>query len=178
MREAAVAGQPGVLTRAIADGFFRVLAYKDEYEVARLHAAATYGDAPVFHMAPPLISRLDPATGRRRKIAVPGRIALPLFRLLRHGKALRGTVFDLFGWQQERRLERTLAAEYERDMRHALDRLRPDTLDAAVALAALPQDIRGFGPVKAASLDAARPRREALLARLDAPTSAVAMAAE
>ena len=75
-------------------------------------------------------------------------------------------------------MERALAAEYERDVRHALDRLRLDTIDAAVALAALPQDIRGFGPVKAASLDAARPRREALLARLDAPTSAVAMAAE
>ncbi len=168
--ETALTGTAGALTRAVAEGFFRVLAYKDEYEVARLHAAATYGDAPVFHMAPPLISRPDPATGRRRKMKVPGRVALPLFRVLRHGKALRGTVFDPFGWQGERRMERRLATDYERDMRHALDRLRPDTLAAATELAALPQDIRGFGPVKSASLDTARPRRQALLDRLDAPT--------
>ena len=172
--ETALAGTAGALTRAVAEGFFRVLAYKDEYEVARLHAAALYGDAPVFHMAPPLLSRLDPATGRRRKVKISGRIALPLFRALRHGKALRGSVFDPFGWQSERRMERQLAADYERDMRHALDRLRLDTLAAAAELAALPQDIRGFGPVKAASLDAARPRRQALLDRLDAPIPSVA----
>jgi indolepyruvate ferredoxin oxidoreductase len=180
-RETALAGAPGALTRAVTEGFFRVLAYKDEYEVARLHAAATYGDTPVFHMAPPLVSRPDPTTGRRRKVAISGRIALPLFRVLRHGKVLRGTVFDPFGWQRDRRLERTLAAEYERDVRRAFDRLRPDTLDAAVELAALPQDIRGFGPIKAASLEAAQPRRQALLDRLEAPTistAAVGVAAE
>ena len=171
VREAALAGKDGALTRAVAEGFFRVLAYKDEYEVARLHAAAAYGDEPVFHMAPPLFSRLDPATGRRRKIRISGRIALPLFRLLRHGKILRGSAFDPFGWQRDRRMERALADEYEQDLRHALDRVRPDTLADAVSLAALPQDIRGFGPVKAASLDAARPKREALLRRLDAPMS-------
>ena len=180
-RETALTGAAGPLTRAVADGFFRVLAYKDEYEVARLHATAIYGDQPVFHMAPPLLSRLDPATGRRRKLAISGRIALPLFRILRHGKALRGTVFDPFGWQADRRMERTLASEYERDLRQALGRLRADTLAAATELAALPQDIRGFGPIKAASLDAARPRRQALLDRLNAPTlspAAVAVAAE
>ena len=169
-RETALVGMPGALTRAVAEGFFRVLAYKDEYEVARLHAAAIYGEAPVFHMAPPLLSRPDPATGRRRKVKIPGRIALPLFRVLRHGKVLRGTVLDPFGWQSERRMERTLASDYERDLRHALDRLRPDTLATVTELAALPQDIRGFGPLKAASLEAARPRRQALLDRLDAPT--------
>ncbi len=171
VREAALAGKAGAMTRAVAEGFFRVLAYKDEYEVARLHAAAAYGDEPVFHMAPPLFSRLDPATGRRRKIKISGRIALPLFRLLRYGKILRGSAFDPFGWQRDRRMERALADEYERDVCHVLDRVRPDTLADAVSLAALPQDIRGFGPVKAASLDAARPKREALLRRLDAPMS-------
>ncbi len=170
-RETALAGKGGTMTRAVAEGFFRVLAYKDEYEVARLHAAGTYGDEPVFHMAPPLLSRLDPATGRRRKVKISGRIALPLFRLLRHGKALRGSVFDPFGWQRERRMERALANEYEQDLRHALDRVRPDTLADAVSLARLPQDIRGFGPVKAASLEAACPKREALLRRLNAPIS-------
>jgi len=110
-REGAVAGAPGALSRAVAEGYYRVLAVKDEYEVARQHAAASYGDTPVFHMAPPLLSRVDPATGRRRKVAIPGRIALPLFRLLRHGKALRGTPLDVFGWQGERRVERGLAAD-------------------------------------------------------------------
>ncbi len=109
-REAAVLGQSGRFARAVAEGFFRALAYKDEYEVARLHAAADYGDKPVFHMAPPLVSGTDPATGRRKKIAIPGRIALPLFRVLRHGKALRGTPLDPFGYQAERRAERALAA--------------------------------------------------------------------
>ncbi len=173
-REAAVAGAPGALSRAVAEGWFRVLAIKDEYEVARQHAAASYGDAPVFHMAPPLLSRVDLATGRRRKVAIPGRIALPLFRLLRHGKALRGTMLDVFGWQHERRVERGLIAEYEQDVRCALDRLRPDTLAAATALAALPMDIRGFGPVKTASLAAARPKRDALLVQMDAPALTVA----
>ena len=173
-REAAVAGSPGALTRAVAEGYYRVLAYKDEYEVARLHAAATYGDAPVFHMAPPLFSRPDPATGRRRKVAIPGRLALPLFRLLRHGKALRGTPLDPFGWQHDRRLERELIAGYERDIRHVLDRLRPDTLAASAELAALPLHIRGFGPVKAASLASAQTRQAALLAGIDAPALQVA----
>ncbi len=166
------------LTRAVAEGFFRALAIKDEYEVARLHAGAVYGGNPVFHMAPPLISGTDKATGRRRKIAIPGRIALPLFRLLRHGKALRGTVFDVFGWQAERRQERALAAQYERDMRHAVQVVRPGTLEAAAALAELPLHIRGFGPVKHASIEAAAPQRAALLAQLDAPAVAVAVAAE
>ncbi len=173
-RETAVAGAPGRLTRAVAEGFFRALAIKDEYEVARLHAAATYGANPSFHMAPPLLSRTDPATGRRRKIAVPGRIALPLFRVLRHGKALRGTPFDPFGWQAERRMERQLAADYERDVRHALDVLRGDTLEAAASLAELPMHIRGFGPVKAASAASAEPQRAALLAQLDRVPVAVA----
>jgi len=177
-REGAVAGAPGALSRAVAEGYYRVLAVKDEYEVARQHAAASYGDTPVFHMAPPLLSRVDPATGRRRKVAIPGRIALPLFRLLRHGKALRGTPLDVFGWQGERRVERGLIAEYEADVRHALDRLRPDTLAVAAALAAIPMDVRGFGPVRAASLAVSRPRRDALLAELDAPAPVLAVAAE
>ncbi len=173
-RETAVAGAPGALSRAVAEGYYRVLAIKDEYEVARQHAAASYGEAPVFHLAPPLVSRVDPATGRRRKVAVPGRVALPLFRLLRHGKALRGTALDVFGWQAERRVERGLIVEYEADVRGALGRLRRDTVGTAAGLAALPMDIRGFGPVKAASLAASRPRRDALLAQLDVPVSAVA----
>ncbi len=173
-RAEAAEGAPGRLTRAVAEGYFRVLAYKDEYEVARLHAAAQHGEKPVFHMAPPLITGMDKATGRRRKIAIPGVVALPLFRLLRHGKHLRGTALDPFGWQEDRRLERRLIAQYEADLDHVLARVRPDNLDIAVELAELPLAIRGFGPVKRESAKAAEPKRAALLARLDAPPRAIA----
>ena len=177
-RETALAGQPGALTRAVVEGFYRALAYKDEYEVARLHAAAEYGAEPTFHMAPPLITGTDKATGRRRKVAIPGKLALPLFRLLRHGKALRGTPLDPFGWQTERREERALGRQYEADLREILPLLRPDTLGPAAELAALPLDIRGFGSIKSASAAAAAPRRQALLDAIRAPYVATAIAAE
>ena len=164
-REINLIGAPGALTRAVAEGAYRALAIKDEYEVARLHASAKYGANPVFHLAPPL-SGTDPATGRRRKRAIPGRIALPLFRILRHGKALRGTPLDVFGWQAERRTERAFARHYEADLRALLPRLRPDTLDAATALARQPIDIRGFGPVKEAAFQAAAQERTAIMHQL------------
>jgi indolepyruvate ferredoxin oxidoreductase len=173
-REIAVAGKAGPLTRAVAEAGFRVLAIKDEYEVARQHAAATYGEAPVFHMAPPLLSRLDKATGRRRKIAIPGRLALPLFRVLQHGRHLRGTPLDVFGWQHERQAERDYARQYERDMLSMLPGLRPDTMGAAVALASLPMAVRGFGPVKAAAMADAVPQRAALLEALGTAAARVA----
>ena len=80
-REAQVLGEPARLSRAVAEGLYRLMAYKDEYEVARLHASATYGAKPAFHLSPPLITGIDPATGRRRKVAIPGWLALPLFRV-------------------------------------------------------------------------------------------------
>jgi indolepyruvate ferredoxin oxidoreductase len=175
-REQAVFGRAGRLSRAAAEGLFRVMAYKDEYEVARLHAQASYGDKPVFHLAPPLIARTDPATGRPRKIAVPGWLALPMFRVLRHGKALRGGNLDPFGWLAERRHERALRDSYIADLRAALAALRPDTLDTAVALAELPDLVRGFGPVKDANRVKAETRRAMLLQQLAAPTRQVAAA--
>ena len=173
-RETAVTGHAGPLTRAVAEGAFRAYAVKDEYEVARLHATATYGADPVFHLAPPLITATDKATGRPRKIAISGRIALPLFHVLRHGKVLRGTWLDPFGYQSERRAERGFARQYERDVRTALGQLRPDTMAAAIGLAQLPINVRGFGPVKAASMADAAPQRRALLDRLAAPALAAA----
>jgi indolepyruvate ferredoxin oxidoreductase len=150
------------------------MAYKDEYEVARLHAAASYGDKPVFHLSPPLTRGIDPATGRRRKIALPGWVALPLFRVLRHGKHLRGTALDLFGRQQERRMERTLIEQYVGDLQTVLAALRRDTLDVAVAIAQLPDMIRGFGPVKDANRLKAEEQRRVLLPRLAAAPLPVA----
>ena len=173
-RETAVMGMPGKLSRAAAEGWFRVMAYKDEYEVARLHAAATYGADPVFHLAPPLIARIDPATGRPRKMAVPGWLARPLFQVLRHGKVLRGTPLDPFGRLAERREERALIGEYEADMAQALAGLTAANHETATALAALPDRVRGYGPVKAANLEKARASRADLLARLAQPAFAVA----
>ncbi len=173
-REAEQFGQPGRFARAAAEGLFRAYAVKDEYEVARLHAAAVYGEKPVFHMAPPLLSRTDPATGRKRKVAISGRVALPLFRLLRHGKALRGTPLDVFGWQAERRAERAFARDVEASVEAAIAKLRPETLEAAVALAEIPLHVRGFGPIKEAAMRDAAPQRAALLAALDARPVAIA----
>jgi indolepyruvate ferredoxin oxidoreductase len=174
-RETAVFGGPGRLARAAAEGLYRVMAYKDEYEVARLHAAAAYGEKPQFYLSVPFLPGSDPATGRRRKIALPGWFALPMFRVLRHGKHLRGTVFDLFGRQQERRMERALAKQYVDDLRLALGALRPETLDVAVAIAQLPDMIRGFGPIKAANRMKAEQQRNDLVPHLT--TAGVAVTA-
>nr|WP_294523385.1 indolepyruvate ferredoxin oxidoreductase family protein [uncultured Rhodopila sp.] len=176
-RETAVLGAPGRLSRAAAEGLFRVMAYKDEYEVARLHAAATYGEKPAFHMSPPLVGFKDKVTGRRRKIAIPGWVALPLFRVLRHGKVVRGTVADPFGFQQERRQERALIGQYIGDLRTALAALTAANADTAVALAELPDQIRGFGPVKDANRAKAEAQRGPLLEALSRP-AALAVAAE
>jgi len=177
--ETRVFGSPGRLSRAAVEGLFRVMAYKDEYEVARLHAATSYADGAVFHMSPPLIARMDPATGRRKKVAIPGWLAMPLFRVLRHGKRLRGTGLDPFGAQAERAAERGLIEEYVGDLGRIVAALRPDNLDAAVGLATLPDTIRGFGPVKDANRAKAEALRKGLLERLAAPAQApVALAAE
>jgi len=179
-RETAVTGAPGRLSRAAAEGLYRVMAYKDEYEVARLHAGATYGEKPVFHMSPPLFHGIDKATGRRGKIEVPGSVALPLFRVLRHGKVLRGTPLDAFGYQAERRAERALVAQYRGDLRAIMAGLTAANFETAVALADLPDQIRGFGPVKDANRAKAEQRRTALLAQFARPevVEAVALAAE
>jgi indolepyruvate ferredoxin oxidoreductase len=176
-REIAVVGRDGALTRATVEGLFRLMAYKDEYEVARLHASASYAPGAVFHMSPPLITRVDARTGRRNKVAIPGWLALPLFRVLRLGKAFRGTALDLFGYQVERKAERALIEQYIGDLRRALTVLRPETMGTAVSLASLPDSIRGFGPVKDNARAKAELRRKELLTALSQPT-VVAMAAE
>jgi indolepyruvate ferredoxin oxidoreductase len=128
-------------------------------------------------MSPPLITRIDQRTGRRNKIAIPGWLALPLFRLLQRGKAVRGSAFDPFGYQAERKAERALIEQYILDMRVALATLRLDTLETAVSLASLPDTIRGFGPVKDNARAKAQTRRTELLAALHNPP-VTAMAAE
>jgi indolepyruvate ferredoxin oxidoreductase len=172
------------LREAIAKGYHKLLAYKDEYEVARLHldteakARAQFeGDFRMrFHLAPPLLSKTG-SDGRPVKKTF-GEGMLRSFRLLAKLKGLRGTPFDPFGRTAERRMERALIAQYERDMDEVLPRLTPETHDAIVALAELPLKIRGFGPVKEANEREASKRREELLAVIRDGGGAMARAAE
>ncbi|MCL4188996.1 MAG: indolepyruvate ferredoxin oxidoreductase family protein [Rhodobacteraceae bacterium] len=172
------------LREAVALGYHKLLAYKDEYEVARLHletaskAAAAF-DGPLrlsFQLAPPLLPGRT-AEGRPRKREF-GPWVLPVFRMLARLKGLRGTWADPFGRTTERRMERRLITEYEADMAEVLARVTPETMAAAVELAELPLAIRGFGPVKQANAAAAARRREDLLARLRGASGPLAAAAE
>jgi indolepyruvate ferredoxin oxidoreductase len=166
------------LAWAVAKNYFKLLAYKDEYEVARLYTDGTFqrqlarafeGDYRLeFHLAPPLLSKIDPETGRPRKLRF-GPWMMTAFRLLAGMKGLRGTRFDIFGFNAERRMERRLIAEYESVLDEAAKALGPGTYAAAVDLAALPEQIRGFGPVKAASVEKAKAREKELLASLRNP---------
>ena len=158
---------------AMAKGYHKLLSYKDEYEVARLHATtlkaavdAGFTDvrAMRFHLAPPILGRRD-ASGMPRKQEF-GPWMLRAFEILQRFKALRGTPFDPFGYTAERRMERALIAEYQRDMDAAQAALTPATRDAAIELAALPLAIRGFGHVKRAAAELAARRRAELLAAL------------
>jgi indolepyruvate ferredoxin oxidoreductase len=166
--------------------YFKLLAVKDEYEVARLHgapafhakiAAAFEGDYRLnFHLAPPLLAKTDPATGLPKKRAY-GPWMLTAFRWLARLKFLRGSALDIFGKSTERRMERRLIAEYEEDVVELLARLNAANLDAAVELASLPEHIRGFGHVKLRTVEAARKQRTALLAELNAAATPAARAA-
>ncbi|MGV6810677.1 MAG: indolepyruvate ferredoxin oxidoreductase family protein [Brevirhabdus sp.] len=169
------------LKEAVALGYHKVLSYKDEYEVARLHLnteaqakQAFEGDLKLtYHLAPPLISRTG-MNGRPRKRAFGGWIGGG-FRVLARLKRLRGTLFDPFGYTAERRAERALIAQYERDMEAVLE---AGASEAAGELARLPLRIRGFGPVKAENMAAAALRREELLQALNGPAPKPRMAAE
>ncbi len=169
---------------AVAVGYHKLLAYKDEYEVARLHldtmekARAEFdGDLkPRFHLAPPLLSRKG-SDGRPQKRAF-GPWILRAFGLLAKLKVLRGTPLDLFGYTAERRMERRLIRDYEADMASALERMTPANRDTVIALARLPLEIRGFGPVKDANAQSAATSRKELLAQLDGGHTAPRIAAE
>ena len=177
------AGRKG-LAEAVAKGYFKLLAYKDEYEVARLFTDSAFEEALSeqfeargkleFHLAPPLLARRDKLTGEPRKMKF-GPWMLPAFRLLAKGKALRGTAWDVFGYTRERKLERQMIADYEKLLDEISERLTPATHTTTVALAGLPLDIKGFGHIKERNYRSAKAREAALLAELrnPSPTSAL-----
>ena len=162
------------LAEAVARGYFKLLAYKDEYEVARLHAAPEFrrrieaafeGDYTLeFHLAPPLFARRDPETGEPRK-ARYGPWMMRVFAVLARFKGLRGTMLDPFGYTQERRRERGLIERYEQVASSLIDDLDHTNHAVAVEIASLPDRIRGFGHVKARSIEEAERREAELLGR-------------
>ncbi|MEM9872095.1 MAG: indolepyruvate ferredoxin oxidoreductase family protein [Pseudomonadota bacterium] len=172
------------LREAVAKGYHKLLAYKDEYEVARLHleteakARETFDSdfTMKFHLAPPMLSKTGPDGRPLKKEYGPG--MMRNFRLLARLKGLRGTPLDPFGRTEERRMERALIKQYEADLRAVLPQLTPDTRDPIIALAELPLQIRGFGPVKAANEAKAAKRREELLAVIGNGGGTQAQAAE
>jgi indolepyruvate ferredoxin oxidoreductase len=182
VRAAALNGGFGEeLPRAVAINYAKLLAYKDEYEVARLYTDGRFekqlrdqfdGDIKIkFNLAPPIMSGGTDALGRPNKRAF-GPWMMPVFRLLAKMKHLRGTAFDIFAQTPHRRLERDLITGYEKDVAHILTVLSPLTLDTAIEILSLPDRIRGYGPVKEKSVDEARARYAQLAADLVNPPPA------
>jgi indolepyruvate ferredoxin oxidoreductase len=169
---------------AVAKGYHKLLAYKDEYEVARLHldtekkAREEFGGdfTMKFHLAPPILSKTGPDGRPIKREYGPG--MMRMFRVLARLKGLRGTPLDPFARNPERRMERALIAQYEADMAEVLPKLDARTRDAVIALAELPMQIKGFGPVKQANEQKAAKRREELLAVIRAGGGDLARAAE
>ena len=179
LRVAEEKAAPGstVVSEAAARSLFKLMAIKDEYEVARLYTDGSFKrqlaaefqsfERLEFHLAPPILGRKG-SDGKPRKSSF-GPWMMSGFRLLARLKGLRGTAFDIFGYSAERRLERKLLADYEMDLDRIAARLAPGRIEAAAALASVPQLIRGYGHVKEAAARKAAAERQRLVDRLDAP---------
>ncbi len=147
------------LTQVIAQTLYRLMAYKDEYEVARLYTNGDFQrrlaqqfDGPVklkFHLAPPLLARRN-EKGELQKMTFGGWI-MPVFKVLARLKFLRGTAFDIFGYTAERKMERQWVKDYLAAIESVLPTVTPDTLDEVCEFMAIPQQIRGYGHVKEAA---------------------------
>ncbi|MBO0752966.1 MAG: indolepyruvate ferredoxin oxidoreductase family protein, partial [Bradyrhizobiaceae bacterium] len=158
---------------AVARYLFKLMAYKDEYEVARLHADQAFlkqvrnevdGDnlRLTFHLSPPLLAKRNSTTGEPLKMSF-GPWILPVFGALSRLKFLRGTPFDPFGYTDERKTERQLLRDYETLVDELVAKLTPENHDLAVGLAAIPEKIRGFGHVKRRHIAAAKAEEATLM---------------
>ncbi|MFV1492343.1 indolepyruvate ferredoxin oxidoreductase family protein [Phaeobacter sp. JH18-32] len=172
------------LKEAVTKGYHKLLSYKDEYEVARLllssreKAEAEFeGDLKIsYNLAPPMLTGTDPNGRPKKRKFGPG--LERWLRLLAKFKGLRGTPLDVFGYTAERKMERALISQYEADMKEWLPKASPEIMAPLIALAELPLEIRGFGPVKQANETKAAKRREELLAALRQGGSELKTAAE
>ena len=170
--EAQQTGGMAGLAEAVARYYFKLLAYKDEYEVARLYSSPDFqekltrhfadGGKVSVHLAPPLFAKIDPVTGHPLKKAY-GPWVFRAFKWLSKLKGLRGTAFDPFGYTAERQTERQLIAHYEALVVEILTRLDRNNHALAVDILSLPEHIRGFGHVKAQHLADVRQREAAML---------------
>ena len=168
-------GKPLRLTEAVAKYLFKLMAYKDEYEVARLYTDGKFqkkiadmfeGDYEInFHLAPPLFAKRD-AQGHLVKQQF-GPWMMKAFGLLASMKSLRGSALDIFGYTEERRMERALPVEYKQTISKLLPMLNADNLAKAVAVASIPEDIRGYGHVKERHLAAAKTKEANLIAEFN-----------
>jgi indolepyruvate ferredoxin oxidoreductase len=166
------------LTEAVARYLFKLMAYKDEYEVARLYARREFkrrlegafeGDYKLkFHLAPPILAKPDPVTGVPRKREF-GPWIMTAFKWLAKLRGLRGTVFDPFGRTEERQMERQLIVDYEKTVDELLAKLDRDNHATAVAIASIPDEIRGFGHIKSRTLKTAKANEADLLAAFRSP---------
>jgi indolepyruvate ferredoxin oxidoreductase len=180
--EAAKAGGSTQLTSMVARYLFKLMAYKDEYEVARLYTDSDFlkrveaqfeGDYRLqLHLAPPLWAKADPVTGEPRKRTY-GPWMLSAMRVLAKMKGLRGTALDVFGYSAERRAERALIDEYRKTVEGLLDGLTPQRVALAAEIAAIPEFIRGYGHVKDRHLKDAKSREAALLEQWRNPNAPV-----
>ncbi|EKS38902.1 indolepyruvate ferredoxin oxidoreductase family protein [Afipia clevelandensis] len=176
-------GYGEALPRAAAINYAKLLAYKDEYEVARLYSGETFtenlgkqfeGNYKIsFNLAPPILNSGLDASGRPKK-RVFGAWMMPVFRTMAKFRFLRGTMLDPFGYSEDRKLERNLIKGYEQDVETAIKLLSPKTHDIAVELLSLPDQIRGYGPVKEASVAKAKARYEQLAKDIVNPPPLVA----
>ncbi len=183
VRAAEAKVMPGIteLAEAVARYYFKLLAIKDEYEVARLYAESDFkarvaaqfeGDYTLkFNLAPPIFNKPDPVTGVPKKTEY-GPWMLKAFGTLARFRKYRGTALDIFGRTEERKLERALIGEYEAVVKEILAGLTPGNHATAVDLASVPEHIRGYGHVKLAHLKTAKTREAALLAAFRAPSVA------
>jgi indolepyruvate ferredoxin oxidoreductase len=182
VRDAATKGGYGeAMPRAVAINYAKLLAYKDEYEVARLFTDGKFeqqlhdqfeGDFKFsFNLAPPILGGGKDALGRPLKRSFGPRM-LSVFRVLARFRFLRGTALDIFAKSPDRKLERELIASYERDVAAVLGALSPITSDTALELLQLPDRIRGDGPVKEKAAAEAEKRRAQLIADLASPPPA------
>ena len=188
VRETEATRTPGRsgLTEAVARYFFKLMAYKDEYEVARLFTNGDFErslgaqfDGKVrltFHLAPPLAAARDPQTGHLRKREY-GAWMMTAFRILTRLKRLRGTAFDIFGRTEERQTERRLIDDYERSLSDVIAGLTAENHPVAMEIAALPENIRGYGHVKAANITKVAERHGELLTNFSDPAVTASAAA-
>mgnify|MGYP000002632726 CR=1 FL=1 len=173
------------LTRAVAIYAYKLMAYKDEYEVARLQTAPEFraklqeafeGEYKIkYHLSPPLLAKKDPHTGRPRKYEIGGWI-MPIFKIMAKMSAFRGTAFDIFGYTEERKMERGLIKTYEETVDSLILGLNQDNHKLAIDIASFPDAIRGYGYIKEKSVKDATTNLNMLLSAYQEKTTTKASA--